>query len=435
MAPVVPFGDDMGPSKEDLVHEFGVKCNASPEQALHYLEAYDWDFRMACDEFLRDTDQATAPPSNPPEQVPGYAPGYVPEYTGPRTLDGRPAPQSESSSKAKGQSKSRPKRTGIATLGSLGGSHSNDDGNDDSDETDHDDGRGNLFAGGEKSGLAVQDPNQQVSGPRKIINDILAKAKANSSRPEPTAQRADAPGPSRFHGTGVTLGGEGVESRPIPGPAGASTAGGSPQERLLHIWRDGFSIGDGELRRFDDPANQADLQMIRSGRAPLHLMDVESDQPVDVKLHQHDTPYKPPQKKYKPFSGSGQRLGSIVPGLGSSSSTADPSAAAAASSLSTTPATATTAAAAHEPATDPLQPTIMIRIQMPDGTRLPARFNTTDTIEDIYRFVRGASTETSSRPWVLATTFPNKEHSDQSLVLADVPEFKKGGTAVVKWVV
>lgn len=256
---------------------------------------------------------------------------------------------------------------------------------------------------------------------------------SNASRPEPTAQRADAPGPSRFHGTGVTLGGEGVESRPIPGPAGASTASGSPQERLLHIWRDGFSIDDGELHRFDDPANQADLQMIRSGRAPLHLMNVESDQPVDVKLHQHDTPYKPPPKKYKPFSGSGQRLGSIVPGLGSSSSTADTSVTAAAPSLSATPATATTAAASREPATDPSQPTIMIRIQMPDGTRLPARFNTTDTIEDIYRFVRGASTETSSRSWVLATTFPNKEHSDQSLVLADVPEFKKGGTAVVKW--
>lgn len=36
-----------------------------------------------------------------------------------------------------------------------------------------------LFAGGEKSGLAVQDPtNQGDGGPMKIINDILAKAKA-----------------------------------------------------------------------------------------------------------------------------------------------------------------------------------------------------------------------------------------------------------------
>ena len=75
----------------------------------------------------------------------------------------------------------------------------------------------------------------------------------------------------------------------------------------------------------------------------------------------------------------------------------------------------------------------MIRIQLPNGTRLPARFNTTDTIGDIYGFIRGASSEISSRPWVLATTFPSKEHTDMDLVLADVPEFNKGGTAVVKW--
>lgn len=75
----------------------------------------------------------------------------------------------------------------------------------------------------------------------------------------------------------------------------------------------------------------------------------------------------------------------------------------------------------------------MIRIQLPNGTRLPARFNTNNTIGDIYGFIRGASPETRTRPWVLATTFPNKEHTDQSLVIGEMSEFKKGGTAVVKW--
>ena len=76
----------------------------------------------------------------------------------------------------------------------------------------------------------------------------------------------------------------------------------------------------------------------------------------------------------------------------------------------------------------------MIRIQMPDGTRLPARFNTSQTVEDVYGFVQRASPETRSRAWVLATTFPNKDHTDRSLVLGEVQEFKRGGTAVVKWV-
>lgn len=75
----------------------------------------------------------------------------------------------------------------------------------------------------------------------------------------------------------------------------------------------------------------------------------------------------------------------------------------------------------------------MLRIQMPDGTRLPARFNTTNTVDDVYQYVQRTSSATKSRPWVLATTFPNKEHTDKSLVLGEMPEFKKGGTAVVKW--
>jgi UBX domain-containing protein 1 len=226
----------------------------------------------------------------------------------------------------------------------------------------------------------------------------------------------------------MTLGGEGVESRSIPDPSGpARPANTQLQERVLHIWEDGFSVDDGELRRFDDPANQMDLQMIRSGRAPLHLMNVESDQPVDVKLHQHDTPYKPQPKKYKPFGGSGQRLGAPVPGDGNTATAAAPSAAQPSAS------TGSSASSAPAPVVDSTLPTLMIRIQMPDGTRLPARFNTTHTLGDVYGFVEGASPETRTRSWVLATTFPNKEHTDKSLVLGEMPEFKKGGTAVVKW--
>jgi UBX domain-containing protein 1 len=224
----------------------------------------------------------------------------------------------------------------------------------------------------------------------------------------------------------MTLGGEGVESRTIPNPLSpARAASMQSQERILHIWQDGFSVDDGELRRFDDPANQLDLQMIRSGRAPLHLMNVENDQPVDVKLHQHDTPYKPQPKKYKPFGGSGQRLGAPVPGDGNAQSTPPPAAEPSSAAQSSSSAAA--------PTVDSSQPTIMIRIQMPDGTRLPARCKTSHTLGDVYGFVQSASAETRDRSWVLATTFPNKEHTDQSLVLSDVPEFKKGGTAVVKW--
>jgi UBX domain-containing protein 1 len=103
-----------------------------------------------------------------------------PEYTGPRTLDGRPAPQSGYENRS--STKKPAKKKGLATLSSLGSGHDHDhDHDDDDDDEDDEDYPGkrprDLFAGGEKSGLAVHDPAQAETGAKKIINDIIAKAK------------------------------------------------------------------------------------------------------------------------------------------------------------------------------------------------------------------------------------------------------------------
>lgn len=221
----------------------------------------------------------------------------------------------------------------------------------------------------------------------------------------------------------MTLGGDDAPSQAIPDPRASNAAPAETQTRVLHLWTDGFSIDDGALRRFDDPQNAADLAMIRQGRAPLHLMGVRPDQPLDVQLEKHEENYKAPRKVYKPFSGSGQRLGSPTPG---GSGTVTPPA----------PASVPTAApttSAPEVEINSSAPTVMLRIQLADGTRLPARFNTTHTIGDVYGFVERAFPGSTERPWVLATTFPNKDHTDRSLVLGELAEFKRGGTAVQKW--
>ena len=220
---------------------------------------------------------------------------------------------------------------------------------------------------------------------------------------------------------------------PNPSARGAAAAAaseppaGPAQERTLHIWNNGFSIDDGELHRYDDPQNAMALNMIRQGRAPIHLMNVRADERVDVKLHQHNEDYHALPRVYRPFGGDGHRLGSPVPGERSASGT--PPVAAAAGSTTTT-----AAASASAVSVDDSQPTIMIRVQMPSGTRLPARFNTTHTVGDLYDFIQRAMPPAeTARSWVLSTTFPNKEHTDRELVLGEMPEFKRGGTAVVKW--
>lgn len=252
------------------------------------------------------------------------------------------------------------------------------------------------------------------------------------------AQRAsteeDTPGPSRpsnFHGSGVTVGGDGTESRRIPdarAPAAAAPRGDDLPvvTRTLHLWRDGFSIEDGPLRRFTDPEHAMDLQMIRSGRAPLHLMDVEHGQRCDVRLQQHDEDWHQLPRIYRPFGGQGHRLGSPVPGDTSGSSVPMQAAPATDSSQSA----ATPAAPAN---VDSSQPTVGVRFQMPDGSRLPARFNLSNTIGDLYQFAANAAPEMRSRNFVIQSTFPSKEHTDREQKLEEVDAFKRGGIAVVKW--
>jgi len=148
---------------------------ANKAKAQEYLAASDWNFQQACDNFyVSDGEQDDEEPATEP------APST---YTGPRTLDGRPAPQYAGASSS--AAKKPQKRTGLATLSSIGGGghghgHGHDDDDDDDDESE-DERRGprDLFAGGEKSGLAVQDPSQRGgSDPRRLISDIVAKAKA-----------------------------------------------------------------------------------------------------------------------------------------------------------------------------------------------------------------------------------------------------------------
>jgi len=158
----------------------------------------------------------------------------------------------------------------------------------------------------------------------------------------------------------------------------------------------------------------------------MSILNVNMNQEVDVKLEQHSEKYVQPKKKYVPFSGGGQRLGSPTPGNDMSAETP----AAPPPSVAATPATG---AAQPTPEIDESQPTLSLQIRLGDGTRLPARFNTAQTIGDVYSFVVAANAESRTRTWALMTTFPSKELTDKSQVLGDLSEFKRGGVVVQKW--
>lgn len=412
-----------------------------PTQAEHYLHAANGDLTLAASLFFDntagqppgegDTDDTTmAGDEQSPEPTP--APPEVPAGRGGggRTLAGAYVPAAASApSSTVASSRPAPQR-GLRTFKDLqsgssgsGGpgpaahNGSSDDGDDDGDSQD-------FFAGGEKSGLAVQNPHG--STPRDHINSILKRARQNAPRPGGDDDD-NSPPTSHFRGTGTTLGGDDTPSRTIPDPAAAHPAPPPRVRRELHLWRDGFSIDDGRLYRYDDPDNGRTLEMINTGHAPLHILNVQHGQEVDVEVHTHkDEDYKPPKKKYVPFSGSGTRLGS-------------PTAVASAATSSTAASTTTTAAATSTTTRQPTVdvdsslPTVTLQIRLGDGTRLQSRFNTSHTVADVYDFVTRSNAESQGRNYALMTTFPSKELTDKSLVLGDMAELKRGGVVVQKW--
>lgn len=330
-----------------------------------------------------------------------------------------PAESNPQTAASSGQPKTNKKSKGPVTIRDLQGGD---------EEDEEDDKKRDLFAGGEKSGLAVTDPNQR-KGPRDHFRNIMDQARQNRDRPGGSGDEEETTRSSHFMGRAQTLGGDDAPSRVVQDPAAASAARGQPPAprvtRTLHLWADGVSIDDGPLLRFDDPANEHIMQEINNGRAPKALLDVMPDQEVDLNLEPHKGEnYVAPKPKYKPFGGSGQRLGSPTPGLTPATAPASSASAAAASSSVPKPA---------EMQVDEQQPTLQLQVRLGDGTRLASRFNTTHTIGDVYAFVDRASPASQQRAYVLQTTFPTRELADKSVVLGEINDFKRGGVVVQKW--
>ncbi|KAK2733637.1 hypothetical protein FQN57_002075 [Myotisia sp. PD_48] len=385
------------PDQDEQISNFCAVTGVNPTTAREHLAASDWNLDMAMAEFYNDEAASESDPDADDDNG--------------RQLGGDDnAPTPTPGASTPSRPNQPPKR--FATLRDISSGHAGD-GDDSSDDEDKPQ---DMFAGGEKSGLAVQNPDD-------VKKKIIEKAKKAIAHRDGEAQQK----PSYFTGTARTLGGDDVQSEIIPdtNPRAAARAA-PPVQRTLHFWNDGFSVDDGDLYRTDDPRNAQILEGIRQGRAPLSIMNVEQGQDVDVQLKQHDSNYVKPKMKYKPFSGAGQRLGSPTPGVNISVPSSDQPAASKAQA-------SVPGQESQTPHINDSEPIVTLQIRLGDGTRLSSRFNTTHTIGDVYEFVTLASPASLTRPWVLMTTFPSTELSDKSAVLGELKEFQRGGVVVQKW--
>ncbi|KAJ3319007.1 hypothetical protein HDV06_006758 [Boothiomyces sp. JEL0866] len=264
--------------------------------------------------------------------------------------------------------------------------------NDDEEEEDDQ----KMYAGGEKSGIAVKGPKKD---PQNVIKDILDQAAKGGVKEEVAEKK-----PKYFSGAGQRLGSDAVPSEVIqPAPTNPEL---EPVSRTLTFWQDGFSVEDGPLLRYDDPQNQELLNAIKSGRAPTSLLNVANNQPVEVKVaHRMQEKYVPPPKKpMAAFAGAGNRLGSIV-----SSAPSVPGAFPTQSSQS--------APAPQAAEVDPSQPVTSIQVRLGDGKRLIAKFNQSHTVGDLRAYVRASTTD--PRDFVLQTSMPTTIIHDDKLSLKD----------------
>lgn len=389
----------------ELILSFCDVTNTNAANAQFYLESSNWDLNSALSQFYEegaldaddndDEDNSVLDADDNDDEL--YA---TPAPLAPPVSSALPASSSSAARSSKSKSKSKLKSGSgprVRTLGDLSSGAVSDD----EDEPKQD-----LFAGGEKSGLAVQDPGDGAPGGRNLIQDILKRAAEGGQAGRQQDENEIAP-PSRFSGSGHTLGSESAESITIPDPRADRPAPRPSVTRTLTFWRDGFSVEDGPLMRYDDPANREILQAIENGRAPLSLMNVEPGQPADVNVFKRlEEDYVPPKKKFVPFSGEGQRLGSVTPGESSVPAAPPPT--------PTAPPNVGPSNSVPTINVDSSVPVATLQVRLGDGTRLISQFNHTHTVGDLYAFVDASRPEARNRNYVLQTTFPTHELKDKS---------------------
>ncbi|KAI0074896.1 hypothetical protein K474DRAFT_1664893 [Panus rudis PR-1116 ss-1] len=207
------------------------------------------------------------PPQGPP---PSW--GSRPSSTGPRIGRIGDWNNSPSGSSSGGGGGSGRRIATLRDLGSSGGpsmggfpppgghAHGSDDDDEDEDPARRD--GESWFAGGERSGISVQNPDAQGNQPGgNLVRDLLRRAAESGLAPPPGPQTRS----NVFTGGGHRLGSDEVDSEYVPDPNAPQPDDEVPAIRHLTFWRDGFSVEDGELMRYGDPANEQILAEINTG--------------------------------------------------------------------------------------------------------------------------------------------------------------------------
>ncbi|XP_062396566.1 NSFL1 cofactor p47 isoform X1 [Sardina pilchardus] len=363
--------------QDAAVREFVAVTDVDEERARFFLESAGWDLQLALASFFED----------------GAEDDIV-------TL---PQPESGSVSRSAGPSE----QNRVTSFRDLM--------HEEEEDSDEEEGQ-RFFAGGsERSGQQIVGPPKKKS-PNEVVEDLFRGAKEHGAVP---VDKAGKPGESSrpkvtlakvFGGGGYRLGAAPEEESTYV--AGERRASNSTQDVhvVLKLWKSGFSLDDGELRNYSDPGNALFLESIRRGEIPLELRQRARGGQVNLDMEDHrDEDFSKPRMAFRAFTGEGQKLGSATPELVSPQRMMGSP-----QEQSTNEAQATASISL-----DTSQPVTSIQIRLADGGRLVQKFNHTHRVSDIRQFVVGARPAMAATEFVLMTTFPNKELTDEGQTLKD----------------
>ncbi|XP_039070334.1 plant UBX domain-containing protein 4-like isoform X2 [Hibiscus syriacus] len=243
-----------------------------------------------------------------------------------------------------------------------------------------------YYTGGEKSGMLVQDPSENNE-----VDEIFNQARQLGAVERPIDQLNLSSSSTSFTGTGRSLSGETVSSAPQ-----------QPRTVIHNIvfWINGFTVNDGPLRRLDDPENAHFLESIRKSECPKELETADKRSSVHVNLIRRNEEYPEPEKKRQvAFLGVGRTLGSS-----SMSATPDPTVSS--GPLNTAPCPSPGLVV------DENLPSTSIQLRLADGTRMIARFNFCNTVEDIRSFINASGPGRATNYQLQLMGFPPKLLTD-----------------------
>ncbi|XP_068119923.1 NSFL1 cofactor p47 isoform X2 [Hyperolius riggenbachi] len=357
----------MATQQEEAVREFVLVTGSEEERALFFLESAGWDLQLALASFYEDggdDDIVTLP-----QPLPG------------------------STSRGSGPSDHR-----VTSFRDL--VHAQEE------EEEEEEGQRFYAGGSERSGQQIVGPPRKKS-PNELVEDLFKGAKEHGAvAVDRTSKSPGETSRSPFAGGGYRLGAAPEEESAYVVAARKQQQQGQDVHVVLKLWKNGFSLDEGELRSYQDPSNAQFLESIRRGEIPAELRRLAQGGQVNLDMEDHrDEDFVKPKMSFKAFTGEGQKLGSTAPNvlsIGSPSQQAE-NEARASSSISL----------------DESEPITNIQIRLADGGKLVQKFNHNHRIRDIRMFISSARPAMAATPFVLMTTFPNKELTDENQTLKE----------------